>query len=56
MPLSPQATTTMENRREAGTQVQVDIFGEGMWDFWKSGPEKSRRNFIREMWWIFRRK
>lgn len=41
LPLEPQATTTMENRREAGTQAQVDIFGEGMRDFWKSGPEES---------------
>ncbi|MCM1221155.1 MAG: carboxymuconolactone decarboxylase family protein [Lachnospiraceae bacterium] len=42
LPLEPQATTTTENRREAGTQAQVDIFGEGMRDFWKSGPEESR--------------
>ena len=42
LPLPRQATTTMENRREAGTQAQVDIFGDGMWDFWKSGPEESR--------------
>ena len=42
LPLPTQATTTTENRREAGTQAQVDIFGEGMRDFWKSGPEESR--------------
>lgn len=42
LPLEPQTVTTMENRREAGTQAQVDIFGEGMKDFWKSGPEESR--------------
>lgn len=42
LPLEGQAATTMENRREAGTQAQVDIFGEGMRDFWKSGPEESR--------------
>jgi len=42
LPLEGQSTTTMENRREAGTQAQVDIFGEGMRDFWKSGPEESR--------------
>lgn len=42
LPLDGQATTTMENRREAGTQAQVDIFGKGMQDFWKSGPEESR--------------
>ena len=42
LPLEGQATTTTENRRELGTQAQVDIFGEGMRDFWKSGPEASR--------------
>lgn len=42
LPLAGQAQTTMENRREAGTQAQVDIFGESMRDFWKSGPEESR--------------
>lgn len=42
LPLEGQATTTIENRREAGTQAQVDIFGENMKDFWKSGPEESR--------------
>ena len=42
IPLESQATTTTENRREAGTQAQVDIFGEGMKDFWQSGPEESR--------------
>lgn len=42
LPLEGQATTTTENRREAGTQAQVDIFGDGMKDFWKSGPEESK--------------
>lgn len=42
LPLPSQATTTTENRREAGTQAQVDIMGEHMRDFWKSGPEESR--------------
>ncbi len=42
LPLPPQATTTTANRRERGTQAQVAIFGEGMRDFWKSGPEESR--------------
>ena len=37
LPLEGQATTTMENRLEKGSQVQVDIFGEGMRDFWKNG-------------------
>ncbi len=42
LPLPVQGTTTPENRREAGTKEQVDIFGEHMNDFWKSGPEDSR--------------
>lgn len=42
LPLEARATTTPENRREKGTQAQVDIFGEGMRDFWRSGPEESR--------------
>jgi 4-carboxymuconolactone decarboxylase len=42
LPLEGQATTTMETRLDAGIQAQVDIFGEGMKDFWKSGPEESR--------------
>ena len=42
LPLEGQSTTTRENRREAGTNAQVDIFGENMKDFWKSGPEESR--------------
>ena len=42
LPLEGQAMTTTENRREMGTQAQVDIFGEGMKEFWKSGPEESR--------------
>ena len=42
LPLEGQAASTTENRRELGTQAQVDIFGEGMRDFWRSGPEESR--------------
>lgn len=42
LPLEGQATTTAENRLEAGIQAQVDIFGEGMKEFYKSGPEESR--------------
>ena len=42
LPLPPQSQTTMENRREAGSQAQVDCFGEQMRDFWQSGPEDSR--------------
>ena len=37
LPLPGQARTTTENRREMGTQAQVDIFGEEMRDFWKGG-------------------
>ncbi|MDE6125279.1 MAG: carboxymuconolactone decarboxylase family protein [Eubacterium sp.] len=42
LPLEARSTTDVESRREAGTQAQVDIFGEGMKDFWKSGAEESR--------------
>ena len=31
-----------ENRRVAGTQAQVEIFGEGMKEFYMSGPPESR--------------
>jgi 4-carboxymuconolactone decarboxylase len=40
LPLPPQSSTTRQNRLEAGAQAQVDIFGEGMKDFYKSGPEE----------------
>lgn len=42
LPLEPQGKNGMEERIETGNQVQVDIFGEGMKDFHKSGPEESR--------------
>ncbi len=42
LPLPSQATTTIENRLEAGIQAQVDIFGDGMKEYYKSGPEESR--------------
>lgn len=42
LPLPPLSSVTRENRREAGTRAQVDIFGEKMEDFWRSGPEESR--------------
>jgi 4-carboxymuconolactone decarboxylase len=42
LPLEGQGTTDRDTRLEAGAQAQVDIFGEGMKDFWKSGPEESR--------------
>ena len=42
LPLEGQATTTTENRLQAGEQAQVDIFGEGMRGFAQSGPEESR--------------
>jgi 4-carboxymuconolactone decarboxylase len=42
LPLEGQATVTAQSRREAGTQAQVEIFGEEMRDFWQSGPEDSR--------------
>lgn len=39
LPLEGQATTTMETRLEGGIQAQVDIFGEHMRDYYKSGAE-----------------
>lgn len=42
LPLNSTKTINSENRREKGTQAQVDIFGEGMKDFYKSGPEESK--------------
>lgn len=42
LPLEGQATTTTENRLERGSQAQIDIFGEGMKEFYKSGPEEVR--------------
>lgn len=41
LPLAPQGTTTMENRRERGSRAQVDIFGEGMRDFLNSDLEET---------------
>ena len=37
LPLEGQSTTTLENRLEKGIKAQMDIFGEGMKDFWKGG-------------------
>ncbi|MDO5308680.1 MAG: carboxymuconolactone decarboxylase family protein [Planctomycetia bacterium] len=42
LPLEPQGTTTSETRLEAGAKAQVDIFGEGMRNFWNSDPEETR--------------
>lgn len=42
LPLTSQATTTVETRLEKGVEAQVNIFGDGMKDFYKSGPEDTR--------------
>lgn len=42
LPLESQAKTNMASRLEAGIGAQVDIFGDGMKDFYKSGPEEKR--------------
>lgn len=42
LPLEKQGTTNEGNRLEKGIQAQVDIFGEHMKNFYKSGPEESR--------------
>ena len=41
LPLEGQSTTTAETRLEAGIQAQVDIFGDGMKEFYKSGPSET---------------
>ena len=40
LPLEPQAQTVYEQRRDAGNQVQVDAFGEGIRESWTKGPEE----------------
>jgi 4-carboxymuconolactone decarboxylase len=42
LPLEGQSHTTQENRLEKGSEAQVEIFGEHMREFYKSGPEESR--------------
>lgn len=42
LPLEAQSTTTRQTRLEKGIQAQVDIFGESMKDFWKSGDSETR--------------
>ena len=42
LPLDKQAKTTTENRIEKGIQAQVDIFGESMKEFYKSGSEDTK--------------
>ena len=42
LPLEGQKNISDDNRLEEGRQAQVDIMGEGMKDFYKSGPEESR--------------
>ena len=37
LPLEEQSTTTAENRREKGADAQVQIWGDGMRDYWKGG-------------------
>lgn len=41
LPLEGQSTTTTETRLEKGVQAQVDIFGEGMKEFYKSGAKET---------------
>ena len=38
LPLEAQGTTTLETRLAAGNQKQVDYFGEGMRESWRTGP------------------
>ncbi len=42
LPLEPQGTVQPEHRREAGNQVQVEAFGEGLRRSWEHGPKEKR--------------
>lgn len=42
VPPEERATTTRETRLEEGNRLQVEIFGEGMRESWKQGPEETR--------------
>jgi 4-carboxymuconolactone decarboxylase len=42
LPLAGQSKTTGETRLQAGEKAQIDIFGDSMKGFWKSGPEETR--------------
>ncbi|ANU55717.1 carboxymuconolactone decarboxylase family protein [Acutalibacter muris] len=42
LPLEPQGTVEPEQRREAGNQVQVEAFGEGLRESWEQGPKEKR--------------
>ena len=41
LPIKGQSATTPETRLEKGAQAQVDIFGKGMKDFYKTGPAET---------------
>ena len=41
LPLEGQSATSADTRLTAGIQAQVDIFGDGMKEFYKSGPEET---------------
>ncbi len=42
LPLEPQNTIKPERRRNAGNQIQVNVFGEGIRESWEQGPEEKR--------------
>lgn len=42
LPLEPQGTVQPEQRREAGNQIQVEAFGEGLRNSWEQGPREKR--------------
>ena len=42
LPLPSQKRIDRADRREAGNQVQIEIFGEGMRASWESGPKEKR--------------
>lgn len=42
LPLEDRSQTDSETRLEKGVQAQIDIFGDQMKDFWRSGPDESK--------------
>lgn len=43
LPLESQATTNADDRLQKGNQIQVDIFGEGMKNFWENAPDERKK-------------
>lgn len=42
LPMEDRATVDRKSRRNAGNQIQIDVFGEGLRESWNAGPEEKR--------------